>query len=268
MGPKILERAPHCRRGSLDALPAGRRECEQMRAPVAGLAGARSAARRRLPPHRQRRRRHAHLGRQDGRRHRAVERDPAQERELLVADADALHVLGNEPLGHVRGGPELEQHRRTAGAGQRADPCLADELDANRLVVRPQRLGPLEQLAHGLATFVAVVAGELVTYSPTKRSASSVSRPRPYWSACSIASSRLSSPAWIESRSTSESSNRVPGAEITPRDVGTERQWEPGLEQPPFAQVDDLLQPLRLVGQLAFVDQQASVGAAGTVPPR
>ena len=46
---------------------------------------------------------------------------------------------------------------------------------------------------------------------PTKRSASSSSRPRPNWSAYSSARSRLSRPARIDSASTSESSRRVSG---------------------------------------------------------
>src|SRR6185503_2311809 len=36
-----------------------------------------------------------------------------------------------------------------------------------------------------------------------------------------------------------------------------------GLEQPPLAEVDDLLQALALIGELALVDQQARIGAAG-----
>src|SRR5215831_14172032 len=49
-------------------------------------------------------------------------------------------------------GPDRSQGRR----------ALTDELDSNRALVRAERLGALQKLAHRLATFVAVVARELV----------------------------------------------------------------------------------------------------------
>ena len=51
-------------------------------------------------------------------------------------------------------------------------------------------------------------------------------------------------------------------AQIATGDVGPERQREAGLEQPPLAEVDHLLQALGLVGELTLVDQQPGVGLA------
>ena len=98
----------------------------------------------------------------------------------------------------------VQSRRKTDGPG-----ALADELDLDGVVVGAEALGAAHQLAHRLrGPRRRSRTSARSTYMPTKRSASSVSSPRPNWSAYSIASSRLSSPAWIESRSTSESSNR------------------------------------------------------------
>ena len=53
------------------------------------------------------------------------------------------------------------------------------------------------------------------------------------------------------------------GADVAAGDVSAQRQRQAGLEQPPLAQVDDLLQALGLVRELALVDQQAGIGSAG-----
>ena len=98
---------------------------------------------------------------------------------------------------------------------------------------------------------------------PTKRSASSSSRPRPNCDAYSSARSRLSSPARIESASTADSSRRTSGAEVAAGDVRAERQRQARLGEPPLAEVDHLLQAGRAVGQLALVDQEPGVGLAG-----
>ena len=55
-------------------------------------------------------------------------------------------------------------------------------------------------------------------------------------------------------------------AEVAPGDVDPERQRQTGLEQPPLAEVDDLLQPVGLVRELALVDQEPGVGAARLRP--
>ena len=52
-------------------------------------------------------------------------------------------------------------------------------------------------------------------------------------------------------------------AEVAPRHVRPQRQRQPGLEQPPLAEVDDLLQAFTLVRELALVDQETRVGSPG-----
>ena len=51
-------------------------------------------------------------------------------------------------------------------------------------------------------------------------------------------------------------------AEVASRDVDAERQRQSGLEQPPLAEVEHLVQPFALVRELALVDHEAGVGAA------
>jgi hypothetical protein len=45
--------------------------------------------------------------------------------------------------------------------------------------------------------------------------------------------------------------------EVAARDVDPERKRQARLEQPPLAEVDDVVEPVRLVRELAFVDQEA-----------
>src|SRR5439155_17088169 len=51
-------------------------------------------------------------------------------------------------------------------------------------------------------------------------------------------------------------------AEIAPGDVHAERQGETGLEQPPLAEVENLLKAIALERELALVDQKPGVGTA------
>ena len=81
-----------------------------------------------------------------------------------------------------------------------------DELDLDRALEGARLLGAREQLATACSALVAVVLRERFTYMPTKRSVSSGSRPRPNFIAYSSACGRCSSPASIDSASTSESS--------------------------------------------------------------
>ena len=85
--------------------------------------------------------------------------------------------------------------------------------------------------------------------------------PRPNWSAYSSASARLSSPHWIASRSTLRDVAEDVVAEVAPRDVDAERQRQPGLEQPPLAEVEHLHEPVVLERELALVDQESGLGA-------
>ena len=98
---------------------------------------------------------------------------------------------------------------------------------------------------------------------PTKRSASAGSSPRPNWSAYSSASLAIVEPgARSTPRASRDSSCSVSVAEVAARDVDPERERQPGLEEPPLAEVDDLVQAVRPVGQLALVDEQPGLGAA------
>ena len=76
------------------------------------------------PPQRvgQRRQRHAHLGREGGRRDRLDRRDQAEERELLTADPGLLQVPGDHPLRHVRCRPEPQEDGRAGRASRRTRP--------------------------------------------------------------------------------------------------------------------------------------------------
>ena len=56
-------------------------------------------------------------------------------------------------------------------------------------------------------------------------------------------------------------------AEIAAGDVDPERKRKPGLEEPPLAEVDDALEPLPLVRELAFVDEEPGLGACRSRPP-
>src|SRR4029450_4574078 len=113
---------------------------------------------------------------------------------------------------------------------------------------------------------------------PTKRSVSPSSRPRPNCIAYFIASSRLSSPARIDSRSTSErscsfssprsrratlmpsgSGRPVSSSHHSPRSTDFSGPTDAAVKQPPFAEVDRLLEAERRVRQLALVNQQPGV---------
>ena len=53
-------------------------------------------------------------------------------------------------------------------------------------------------------------------------------------------------------------------AEVAPRDVDPERERQAGLEEPPLAEVDDVVQAVLLVRELALVDEQPRLCARPT----
>ena len=66
----------------------------------------------------------------------------------------------------------------------------------------------------------------------------------------------------MESWSTVDSTRQLLVAEVAAGDVRTERQRQAGLQQPPLAEVEHLLQPLVGIRQLTLVDDEADVGVA------
>src|SRR5436190_13133312 len=138
---------------------------------------------------------------------------------------------------------------------------LADELDLDGLLVGADRFGSLEQLAHRLPALVAVVARELVHVHRHEPVGELCVEPAPelegvlhrLLAVVQAGLDRLAEDVGeVEKRS---------GTDVAPSHVRPERQRQPGFEEPPLAEVDDLLQPGVLVGELPLVDEQARVGA-------
>src|SRR4051794_6048961 len=141
-------------------------------------------------------------------------------------------------------------------------PTLSDELDPNGLLVGAERLGAGKKLPHRLAALVAVVAGQLVHVHADEAVGQLGVEPAAVLERVLHRLLAVVEPGLDRlAQDVGELEQRV-GPKVPPGDVRAERQRQPGLEQPPFAQVDDLLQALVLIGQLSLVDQQARVGAA------
>src|SRR5438874_995295 len=142
-------------------------------------------------------------------------------------------------------------------------PTLADELDLDGLLVGAELLRPAQQLAHRLPAFLAVVAGELVHVHGDEAIGelgvqAAAELERVLHRLVAVVEPGLDRLAQnvrdVEQRARPE---------VATRDVRAERQRQPGVQQPPLAEVDDLLEPRIGVGQLALVDQQPRVGPAG-----
>ena len=136
---------------------------------------------------------------------------------------------------------------------------LADELDPNGLLVGAELLRPQQQLADRLAALVAVLAGELVHVHADEAVGQLEVEAAPELERVLHRLAPVVEPGLDRlAQDVGEVEQRV-GPEVAAGDVRAERQRQPGLEQPPLAEVDDLLQPFGLVGELALVDQEAGL---------
>ena len=101
-------------------------------------------------------------------------------------------------------------------------------------------LAAAEELGHRLPTLVAVVLGQLVHVHADEAVGEPGLEPAPELERVleRFLARRRARPR-IDSRRTSDSVAERLLAQIPPRDVDPERQRQPGLEEPPLAQVDD-----------------------------
>src|SRR5439155_18568526 len=142
-------------------------------------------------------------------------------------------------------------------------PTLADELDPNGLLVGAELLRPAQQLAHRLAAFLAVVAGELVHVHADEAVGELRVQATPVLERMLHRLLAVVEPGLDRLAQDIRDVEQRARPKVATRDVRTERQRQPGVQQPPLAEVDDLLEPRIGIGQLALVDQQPRIGAAG-----
>src|SRR5579864_3350314 len=122
---------------------------------------------------------------------------------------------------------------------------------------------PLEELAHGLTTFIAIVERELVHVHRDEAVATSVVE------APSEAERVVERIAAVVERGIDRRAQDLRDrphrirAEIAADGVHAEWERQPGLEQPPLAEVEALLEPGIGIRELTFVDQETDARAAG-----
>jgi hypothetical protein len=159
-----------------------------------------------------------------------------------LADHERRQVVG--PLARERaavppdGRADCREDDRAAHAAN-ASPRTRRERGARR----SERLGALQQLAHGLPALVAVVARQLVDVHADEAVGELGVEPAAELERVLHRLVAVVEPGLDRVAEHVGELEQVLGAEVAPRDVRAQRQRQPGLEQPPLAQVDDLLQP-------------------------
>ena len=158
-------------------------------------------------------------------------------------------------------GREAEaSHQREAAA----PPSFTRSRAATGLRERADRLAAPQQLGDGGAPFVAVVLGQLVDVHLDEAVGDRLVDAAPELQRVLERLVAVLEPA--PDRLAEHLGELADAVDVAAHDVDAERQRQAGLEQPPLAEVEHLVQPEVGERELALVDQEAVVGAARRRP--
>src|SRR5215217_1839773 len=155
-----------------------------------------------------------------------------------------------------RGEDDRLSHEASLPAG------LAHKIDADGLFERTDLLAAPEELADGLAALIAVVLREAIHVHADEAVGQATVEPASVLKGIGERLlARLQAGRDRRAKHLGEVVQHVV-AEIAARDVDSERKRQSGLQKPPLAEVDHVVEPVRLVRQLALVDEKAGLGAS------
>ncbi|CAN5808597.1 hypothetical protein BH20ACT14_BH20ACT14_18360 [soil metagenome] len=139
----------------------------------------------------------------------------------------------------------------------------SDEIDTDRVGERPELLTPAQELGHGLAALVAVVLCQLVHvhgHEPVRHRGVD---PAPEPERVLEGFGPVVEPALDRLPQHVGDLREHLWSEVPPSDVDAERQRQPGLEEPPLAEVEHFCEAVILERELTFVDQEACMRSTG-----